>query len=237
MNQSHSENSDYEVAVDVIIPVLNEREMLPVFMKRIEGSGLPLHLIFIDNGSDDGTLEYVSEQPGATLIAHGENLGYGRSLVDGMKAANAATIMIIDADCEYPPEAIPRLIEAVEAGADVVYGSRFLDGGRVDMSRTRAWGNRFLTGLFNLLYRQHITDLYTGMKAMRRDAFAGMDFRRDGFEHVAELAARLSRRGYEISEVPVEYSPRCTGRSKMRHIPELLKALTSLVYFRVVRLD
>jgi hypothetical protein len=96
-------------------------------------------------------------------------------------------------------------------------------------------GNRGLTALFNLLYGQRLTDLYSGMKALRRPAFRGLSFKRSGFDHVVELAAKVARRGILIGEVPVEYTPRQTGRSKMKHVPELLKAVYGLMVFRVGR--
>jgi glycosyltransferase involved in cell wall biosynthesis len=220
--------------VDVIVPVLNEREMIPGFLRRIDALGLPLNLIFVDNGSTDGTIEYLRLRPETKLIVHGKNLGYGRSLVDGMKASTTDMVIIIDADCEYPPEAIPAVIDALKA-APVVYASRFLGGGKVDMSLTRKWGNRFLTALFNLIYAQKLTDLYTGMKGMRRQAFEGLTWNRSGFEHVAEFAAKIALRGLKIMEIPVIYTPRQTGKSKMHHVPELIKAMACLFYFRVDR--
>ncbi len=220
--------------LDVVVPVLNEREMLPLFLNRIQALGLPLNLIFVDNGSTDGTLEFLGDLPGVKVIAHGRNLGYGRSLTDGLLASTSARVIIIDADCEYPPEAIRALL----AGLDrfpVVYGSRFLDGKRIAMSPFRRWGNRALTGLFNGLYGQQLTDLYTGMKALRRTAFEGLTFTRNGFEQVTELAAKVARQGMRIGEVSVAYAPRQTGRSKMRHVPEFLKAVYCLLYYRVGR--
>ena len=218
--------------VDVVVPVLNEREMLPRFLDRVDSLGLPLHLIFVDNGSVDGTLEFLAARPEITVIAHGQNLGYGRSLADGLSASQADRVIIIDADGEYPPEAIPLLLKGLEK-ASVVYASRFLAGGKIDMSHTRAWGNRCLTGLFNLLYGQRLTDLYSGMKALRRPAFQGLSFKRSGFDQVVELAAKVSRREIQIAEVPVAYTPRHTGRSKMKHVPELLKAVYCLMAFRM----
>lgn len=220
--------------VDVIVPVLNEIEMLPRFLDRLTALGLSLSLIFVDNGSTDGTLAFLAARQDIHLISHETNLGYGRSLADGLAASTAQQVIIIDADCEYPPEAIPALLQAMES-SPVVYASRFLAGGSVDMSCTRVWGNRLLSALFNLLYRQRLTDLYTGMKGLRREAFEGITFSRSGFDFVVELAAKVSRRGYRITEVPVKYSPRRTGRSKMSHLPELIKAKYCLFYFRVSR--
>lgn len=218
--------------VDVVVPVLNEHEMLPEFLRRVDSLKLPLHLIFVDNGSTDGTLEFLGTRPDVTVIAHGENLGYGRSLIDGMRASTSDRVVIIDADCEYPPEAIPALLDELEQN-QVVYASRFRDSHDIDMSRLRSGGNRLLTAFYNMLYRQGLTDLYTGMKGMRREAIADMPFSRTGFEHVAELAARLSRRGYQIAELPIAYRPRQTGRSKMKHFSELMKAVYVLIYYRV----
>ena len=222
--------------VDVVVPVLNERELLPGFLDRIKALGLPLNLIVVDNGSQDGTLEFLSSLPEITVIAHGQNLGYGRSLVDGLSASRADRVIIIDADGEYPPEAIPLLLKGLEQ-TPVVYASRFLSAGPIDMSRLRVRGNRWLTSLFNLFYGQRLTDLYTGMKGLHRSAFEGLSFKRSGFDQVVELAAKLARRKILIAEVPVEYSPRQTGRSKMKHVPELLKAVYCLMAFRVAPND
>jgi glycosyltransferase involved in cell wall biosynthesis len=219
--------------VDVIVPVLNEREMLPKFLSRVDALGIPLTLTFVDNGSTDGTLEYLHSHTNATIIAHGENLGYGRSLVDGLKACTNDKIIIIDADCEYPPEAIPDLLDAL-AHSPVVYASRFLRGNKIDMSISRRWGNRLLTALYNLLFAQRLTDLYTGMKGMRRQAFEGLAWKRNGFDHVAEFAAKIALRNTKITEIPVVYTPRQTGRSKMHHVPELIKAIACLFYLRAV---
>jgi glycosyltransferase involved in cell wall biosynthesis len=219
-------------AVDLVVPVFNEIEMLPAFLARIESLPLALRVILVDNGSSDGTPELLRARSDVTLIEHGENLGYGRSLVDGMMFSTAPRVVLIDADCEYPPEAIPLLLEKLDS-CPVVYASRFRNNPELDMSPLRKWGNRVLTALFNLMFRQRITDLYTGMKAFRREAFDGMILTRSGFEHVVELACALARRGCLIAEVPVRYTPRQTGRSKMSHVPEVLKALRLLLVHRV----
>ncbi|MHB1054369.1 MAG: glycosyltransferase, partial [Thermoleophilia bacterium] len=75
--------------VDVVIPVFNEMEMLPGFLQRLAALNLPLNLIFVDNGSTDGTLAFLRARPDIRLIAHEANLGYGRSLADGLAASSA----------------------------------------------------------------------------------------------------------------------------------------------------
>lgn len=215
-----------------MVPVFNEAEMLPAFLDRVRGLGLPLHFIFVDNGSSDGSLDILRSLKDITLIEHERDLGYGRSLADGLRAARRDKVVIIDADCEYPPEAIPALLEGLKS-SPAVYASRFLSIARLDMSPLRQAGNRLLTAVFNLLYGQNLTDLYTGMKALRLSSCQGLPFVRSGFEHVVELAAGMSLRGHRIAEVAVDYHPRSTGRSKMRHLPEALKALEVMLKMRL----
>lgn len=218
--------------IDVIIPVLNEEEMVGVFFERISALSLPLHFIFVDNASTDRTKEIIGAFPRSTLIAHERNEGYGGSILDGIAASTAEAFVIIDADAEYPPEALPALVGALEQ-SDVVYTSRFLGTGKIDMPLFRRIGNKLITGSFNALFGQKLTDLYTGCKALRRSALDGIVLERKGFEHVLELGAKLALTGIPIAEVPIRYEPRSTGSSKMRHLSETLKFIYLLLRYRM----
>jgi glycosyltransferase involved in cell wall biosynthesis len=212
------------IGVAVVVPVLDERESIPEFYRRVSRLGYASSLVFVDNASRDGTAELVAGLEGVRLIRHERNLGYGASIRDGLAANRADRVVVIDADLEYPPEAIPDLLRALEQ-YPVVYGSRFLGSDPPDMPLARRWGNRLVSGLFNLLFDQSTTDFYTGVKALRREVIEQLALSRDGFEHVVELGAQLSRAGHRIHEIPVVYTPRARGRSKMRHLPEILKYL------------
>lgn len=218
--------------IDVVVPVFNEARTLPEFLRRIDALHLPLRIICVDNGSRDGTVNLLKSQTDITLIRHDTNLGYGRSLIDGLSHATAEIVIILDADCEYPPETIPSMLKCLET-VPVVYGSRFLPNADADIPRKFRWGNRSLTWLFNVVYRRSLTDLYTGMKGFRREVIQDLRLRRSGFEHVVELTARLVRNNIEIAETPVAYRRRKTGKSKMRHLKEGLKALACLMYYRI----
>lgn len=210
---------------DIVVPVYNEEAGLPEFFARIQALELSGQLIFVDNASSDGSLALLEAYPGATVIKHAHNEGYGGSLIDGMAAGQGEYIVIIDADCEYPPEAIPDLLRALEEH-EVVYTSRFLDPAMAAAARMpwlKMKGNQLISGMFNTLFRQRTTDLYTGCKAYRRECIDGMEFEQKGFEHVLELAAKLVGRGYDIAEIPVEFRARQTGTSKMSHVSETLK--------------
>jgi glycosyltransferase involved in cell wall biosynthesis len=207
--------------VDIIVPVYNEEASIDEFIARVTALGLREALIFVDNASTDQTVPRIERHAGVRLLRHQRNTGYGSSIRDGLAMADAAALLIIDADLEYPPEAIPELLAALEHHA-VVYGSRFAAGDPV-MPWVRRFGNGVLSGVFNVLFQQSTTDLYTGMKAMRREVLASVDLTRNGFEHVAELGVQLAAAGYRIHDVHVTYSARTRGVSKMRHMRETLK--------------
>lgn len=222
-----------EFDADLIVPVFNEEESLPQFFERLQKLDVRLHVIFVDNASTDGSRDLLDSYPGAKVIKHARNEGYGASLLDGMRAGQSERIAIIDADCEYPPECLPILLKALDEH-DVVYASRLLEGGAAAMPWLKALGNRIISGSYNRLFRQNVTDLYTGCKAFRRCCIDGMPLRQPGFEHVLELAVHLAARGYAIREIPVTFAPRHGGKSKMRHGVETAKYVYWLLRYAVM---
>ena len=219
---------------DVIVPVFNEEEILPEFHRRVTALGLPLNLIYVDNASTDKSVEIISSFEDVTLIRHATNEGYGGSLLDGIANSSNEKILIIDADCEYPPEAIPDLIEQLDH-TEVVYTSRFLGGRNRFMPLTKRLGNQLISWLFNLLFDQKVTDLYTGCKAFNRSALYEVHLSRKGFEHVLELGVAFARRKITIKEIGVDFTPRHTGEAKMQHLAETLKYLYLTFYYFLTR--
>lgn len=218
--------------VDIVVPILNEAGCVDELVDRLALACPGASLIFVDNGSTDGTLERLRAR-GVETIRHLRNEGYGKSLRDGIAHGKGFAIVTIDADLEYPPESIPALLDALQHNP-VVYGSRFRGGRRPAIGAVRRFGNRFLTGVFNMVCRQRLTDLYTGIKAFRRDMVDGHGFQESGFTFVVEFAAHVSR-SCRIAEVPVEYRARSRGRSKMRHVVEALRGMAAVVRYGIRR--
>jgi glycosyltransferase involved in cell wall biosynthesis len=218
--------------LDIVVPVLDEEASIGEFVERVRALGLADALVFVDNASTDGTIAFLERLPEVRLVRHATNEGYGASIRDGIASSNGERIVIIDADLEYPPEAIPAIVAALDEHA-AVYGSRFLDGPPPEMPLLRRIGNRVVTGFFNVLFAQRTTDLYTGMKGLRRHAIDLDDLERTGFEHVVELAARIAASGARIHDVAVRYTPRTRGVSKMRHVPETLKCVALTLVYRM----
>jgi dolichol-phosphate mannosyltransferase len=217
--------------LDVVVPVYNEEAAVEELVARLRAACPGARLIVVDNASTDRTAALLAAMPDVQLVRHAENLGYGRSLADGIAAGTGTRIVMIDGDLEYLPEDVPALDRAL-ASAPVVYGSRFL---RPVAGGSTVWslGNRLVTLSFNLLFRQHLTDLYTGIRGVRRAALPAGGLHSPGFEFVLELAAALARAGARIAEVPVGYAERRGGRSKMRHVRELAKFAVRLVALRL----
>ncbi|HLC16783.1 MAG TPA: glycosyltransferase family 2 protein [Thermodesulfovibrionia bacterium] len=222
-NNSHS--------IDVIVPVYNEEAIIETFYRRIKAIPLEMNLIFIDNASTDMTVRKLQSYSDINLIRHNSNEGYGGSVIDGLKQSSGDFVVIIDADCEYPPEAIPAMTEALK-NHEVVYASRFAGKNKINMPKFRVFGNRFVSILFNRLFGQNITDLYTGFKALRKEAIRDLELKQKGFDHVLEMAVQFAGKGILIHEIPVDYSLRQTGRSKMKHLRETVLLLYHLFYYR-----
>ncbi|MGH0034468.1 MAG: glycosyltransferase family 2 protein [Myxococcota bacterium] len=209
---------------DVIVPTFNESSTVPELLERLRRALPGARLIFVDNASTDRTCEILEQQDDVVLIRHDRNLGYGRSLMDGLRAGRGEFVVMIDADLEYHPEDLPALVDALSR-CDAVFGSRFLGRPRrpAGIALWRALGNRALNTVFNWIYGQRMTDLYTGIRGYRRDALDLDRVRRDDWAMVPEMTTALALRGGVLGEVPVEYQMRATGASKMRHASEFAK--------------
>ena len=221
------------LSIDIIVPIYNEKKCVEELVKRIQKACPEGKITFIDNASTDGTLEILDKMEAVSVIHHQVNEGYGKSLIDGINETSGEKIVIIDADLEYPPEAIAEVNKELD-NHDAVFGSRFYDGSDIDMSAFRSLGNRTINVIFNFLYSKNLTDLYTGIRGFRREALSGMDFDRHGFEFVLEISCKLAKKSFRFKEVAIIYNPRSTGKSKMKHIPEALKFAFWILYYRVL---
>lgn len=218
-------------SVDIVVPVFNEASCVDELCDRVAALGLGEALLFVDNGSTDGTVARI-EHRGARLVRHERNLGWGASIRDGIQAGTGELIVVIDADLEYPPETIPTILAALERHP-LVFGSRFLGPQPPVMSRVRVAGNRVMSGVFNVLFGQRTTDFCTGIRGIRRSALPLAELRCAGWDHAVELSAMAVEAGFRIADVPVRYEPRDRGRSKMRHVPVAVGLVGSMLAFRL----
>jgi glycosyltransferase involved in cell wall biosynthesis len=205
------------VKVSVVIPCLNEAASIERCVERakkaMEGEGWHGEVIVADNGSDDGSAD-LARQAGA-LVVHEPRRGYGSAYLAGFAAATGEYIVMADADLTYDFEDIPRFVEKLDAGADLVMGNRMkgIQPGAMPWLH-RYIGNPVLTGILNLFFRTGVRDAHCGMRAVRRSALPVLDLRTSGMEFASEMVIRAGKARLEIAEIPIHYHPR-HGDSKL----------------------
>jgi glycosyltransferase involved in cell wall biosynthesis len=208
--------------LSVIVPVYNERATLEALVDRVRAVdyGMPLELVLVDDCSSDGSRE-LCEKLAAThadvVAVHQEpNRGKGAAVRRGFQLATGDYLIVQDADLEYDPTEIPKLVALLERDiADVVFGSRFLAAGphRV-LYFWHSIGNKLLTLLSNMLTNLNLTDMEVGYKAFRREVLAGFELREDRFGFEPEFTAKVARGGWRIYEVPISYYGRTYEEGK-----------------------
>jgi glycosyltransferase involved in cell wall biosynthesis len=200
----------------VVIPCLNEAGNIAECVRRaktvLDESGIDGEVVVVDNGSEDGSGE-IARSAGARVIDEPVR-GYGQAYQAGFDAAEGDYVVMIDADLTYDFEEIPRFVEELDAGADLVMGNRLENVQPGAMSLTSRIGNPILSGFLNMLYRTPIGDAHCGMRAFRRDVLPRLDLRSTGMEFASEMVIRAAREHLEIRELPIALHQR-GGESKL----------------------
>lgn len=225
------EKNNSNILVSIIIPAYNEQDVIEKTVDDVKKLNLNKEIIIIDDGSKDNTVAIVKQMEGVKLVEHGINKGRGAAIKSGIDNANGKIICTQDADLEQLPGDIPRLIQPIlDNRASVVYGSRFKKQ-KESSTLLRIVGNKIFAFLGNLLFRQQLTDVYTGSKCYRKEVFDVIQLESEGFEQEVEILAKLSRQGIKIQEIPIEYSFRTLGVSKMKVKDGIVGAYTIFKYF------
>jgi len=223
--------------LSVVIPAYNEEDSIQAVMQRVLAirPGLPaagvddLELIVVDDGSRDRTAELVRATPGARLVSHQCNGGYGAALKTGFAAARGELIGFLDADGTYPPELFPDLCRAALAqNADIVIGSR-MAGAASEMPPVRRLGNFIFAGLVSLVSAQHITDSASGMRVFKKSVLKRIYPLPDGLNLTPVMSTRALHEGLVMVEMPIPYSERA-GRSKLNVARDGMRFAQSIVW-------
>jgi glycosyltransferase involved in cell wall biosynthesis len=233
------------VHLSVIIPVYNERHLVAKSIERVLALDSPmidrLDVIVIDDGSTDGTREVLRELTARhadriDYVEHDCNRGKGAAVRTGISRARGAVTLIHDADLEYNPKDIPRLmVPFLEEGADAVYGSRF---GTAEYRRViyyrHTLGNRIITFLSNVLSDLNLTDVETCYKAVRTALLQSIPIRSDDFQLEIELTFKLAKRGARMFEVPISYAGRSYTEGKKIHVRDAVLATWAMLHWSII---
>jgi glycosyltransferase involved in cell wall biosynthesis len=221
-----------EVSVSVVIPARNEALNLPYILPQIP-KGIS-EVILVDGKSTDDTVIVAKEIRPDITIVHQQGTGKGDALRVGFERARGDIIVMLDADGSMSPREIPRYIEALVNGADLVTGSRMMHGGgSSDLTALRKLGNNALMTTFSLLYGERCSDLCYGYMAFWRHLLPSLDLDCDGFEIETLMNVRAVVAGLNVAEVPSHEARRLHGNSSLRTFRDGSRVLRTLVTERV----
>jgi len=205
--------------LSVLMPVYNERATVSEAIRRLREVPLDMEIICVDDASSDGTATVLQDllNSGAinNLAVHDRNRGKGAAVRTALSHATGDIAVVQDADLEYDPRELPRVVEPILDGrADAVFGSRFRGDTRRVLYYWHSMGNNLLTMLSNMATNLNLTDMETCYKAVRMDLMRSLPLTADRFGIEPELTARLAQARARIYEVPITYNGRTYAEGK-----------------------
>jgi dolichol-phosphate mannosyltransferase len=224
--------------ITIILPTFREIENLPTLIPAILEAA-PVDILVVDDGSDDGTREEVRRWQASTsrvsLLAREKKTGLGDAYRAGMNhacAAGADVVGTMDADWSHDPTRLPDMIAALDAGADVVIGSRYIPGGGIGQW---PWWRRLLSGGAKMAARLVLGtichDFTSGYRLYRRNVLETIppnSVCSNSYSFLLEYVTLIARKGFQVMEVPIHFVDRRGGKSKMPTL-EILRAINTLV--------
>lgn len=227
--------------VSIIIPTYNEAATLAQVIEKVLHIGIgdwEREVIVVDDGSFDDTYKILTELKNSIVVLnHKTNKGKGAAIKTGIEKATGDYVLIQDADMEYDPQDIPRLLLCVvqeqkdRISHSAVYGNR---GIRSYPERGIHYviGAKLLTWAVNILYGSNIQDLYTGYKLIPTDILKKIDIHAQGFEFEAEVTCKLLISSVLVYEVPITYKPRNKQQGKKIRFLDAIRGFVTIISLR-----
>jgi dolichol-phosphate mannosyltransferase len=230
--------------LSVVIPAYNEINTIKDILEKVKSIKIPKEVVVIDDGSTDGTREFLKKlkDKEVRVFFNKANKGKSYSVRIGIKEAKGEIIIIQDADLEYDPEDYYKLVKPIQEGrTKVVYGTRFperkghpsLLHPYQKLSNSFYFGNKILTMMSNILYGANITDEPTCYKVFDAKVLKSLKLNSERFEFCPEVTAKVRKKGHKILEVPIKYYPRSVEEGKKINWKDGLEAVWTLIKYRI----
>ncbi|MBK8658534.1 MAG: glycosyltransferase family 2 protein [Bacteroidetes bacterium] len=225
--------------LSIIMPVFNEHKTIREIIAKVMAVPIEKELIIVDDASTDGTRDILKAEfenkPDIRVFYHEQNKGKAGAIKTGIPHCTGEIISIQDGDLETDPNDFIHLTEPIKKGeASVVYGSRYLNRTEKSLYFAYKFGARFLSVVVNILYCQNITDEATCYKVFKADILKQIPLEYNRFEFCPEVTAKVSKMGYKIKELPMNYYPRSFDEGKKMNWRDGIIALWVLLKFRFV---
>ncbi len=236
--------------ISIIVPAYNEENGITKTIARLKKVKFkePSEIIVVDDGSVDDTYKEARKNSGIKIVRHAANRGKAAALDTGFSAARGDVVATTDADCTYPPEPLPGMLDMIRANeADMILGSRFFQKERglyvvtgaakkaisaligvKDTDHTNFYGNAVFSFMISVLTGRKITDGSTGLRVFRKSMLNSVKIKSKGLDWEVEMTTRALRNGFAVKEVPIEYYPR-VGKTKLRPFRDGIRFFTGVV--------
>jgi len=232
--------------LSIVIPCYNEINTIREIIKKViynlqHYSFNDYEILVVDDCSNDGTseiLEQINLKENIKIFSHKENLGKGAAVQTGIKNITGDILIIQDADLEYDPSDYEKLLRPFfEADADVVYGSRFIGGGKYVRIHF-FWhylANKIITFVCNMFTNLNLTDVETGYKLFKNSCLKNVELKEKSFSFEPEITIKLAKKKFKFFEVPITYNGRSYNEGKKIGLKDAFIAFKAIFIYSIKR--